>query len=416
MKRNRLQCFFILWALSCFALPAFSEDEWPQFRGPNGQGVCEARGLPLTWSEKKHVRWKCVIPGEGWSSPVISGTQVWMTTATQAGSSLRAVCVNLESGTIARDVEVFSIPEPLHKNATNSYASPSPTIEKGRLYVHFGTNGTACLSASEGAILWKRQDLKLDHVEGPGSSPALWKNELIIPCDGKDFQYVIALDKQTGATLWKTDRGYKDGKVPAIHWAYCTPLVIDVAGVPQAVVPGPHRVTAYHAETGKELWWVDFFGYSATTRPVFADGLVYITTGNGGPAVLAIRPGSGDITANGVVWKMTKNPPNMPSPVMVDGRLYAVHDTAGTAFCLDSKNGADLWRTRIGGKFAASLFAAEGRIYCFDQAGVTTVLEASAIFKVLAKNQLPSGCMASPAVAGNALVLRTKTHLYRIEN
>ena len=339
-----------------------------------------------------------------------------MTTATDAGKSLRAVCFDLESGRQIYDTEVFSVPEPAHVNGMNSYASPSPIVEDGRLYVHFGTNGTACLDAATGATVWQRRDLKLDHVEGPGSSPALFKGRLIFPCDGKDVQYVIALDAATGATLWKTDRTYKGGKLPAIHWAYCTPLVIEAGGRDQAVVPGPHRTIAYDTATGKEIWWVDFFGFSATTRPLYGNGLVYFTTGNGGPALLAVHPGAGDLTSTGVAWKSVKNSPNMPSPVLAGNRIFGVHDTAGSVFCLDALTGTDVWRQHLSGKFAASLLAAPGRIYLFDQAGVTTVLEASDTFKVLASNKLDGGFMASGAVAGDALVLRTKTHLYRVED
>ena len=409
--------FFSGIAAALLAGHAFAADEWPQFRGPDGQGHSDAVGLPLTWSETENIKWKCAIPGTGWSSPVISGNLVWMTTATEEGKSLRAVCVDLATGKLLKDVEVFhrETPEAIH--GMNSHASPSPVIEAGRLYVYFGNCGVACLSAETGAILWQRQDIAVDHDKmGPGSSPALWHDKLIFACDGKTAQFVIALNKQTGETVWKTNRTYKDGKVPRPSAAFCTPLLVNVKGVDEAIIPGPNRVFAYDPDTGKELWCVTYFGFSESAKPVYGNGLVYVCTGNGGPALLAIRPeGTGDITETGVVWKMAKQVPNMPSPVLVGNRLYAMHDEAGTAYCLDALTGNDIWREKMGGKYAASLLAAEGRVYFFDRDGTTKVIEVGDSFKVLATNKLESGFMASAAVAGKALVLRTKTHLYRVE-
>ena len=390
--------------------------EWPQFRGPDGQGHSEANGLPLTWSETENVRWKTAIPGQGWSSPVISGSQIWLTTATGEGKSMRAVCVELGTGKLLKDVEVFHLETLEPQNGLNSYASPSPVIEAGRLYVHFGTYGTACLSTESGAILWQRRDLKLNHRVGPGSSPALWHDNLIVPCDGMDVDYVIGLNKQTGETVWKTDRAYKDGKRPSLTHSSCTPLVIEVNGSPQAVVPGAEGVFAYDPATGKPVWQVAYHGWSIVPRPVCGNGLVYICTGWGDSAIMAIRPeGAGDITAGAVAWKCSKDVPTQSSLLLTGNRLYAVTDE-GVANCFDATKGAVLWRERLGGTFSASPLSAEGRVYFFDRKGQTTVVEVGDAFKVLAKNGLESGFMASPAVAENALILRTKTTLYRIQN
>jgi len=394
-------------------LPA---QEWPQFRGPDGQGHTEAAGLPLTWSETENIRWKCEIPGQGWSSPVVSGSQVWMTTATEEGKSLRVLSVDLATGKIRNNVEVFHIQVPLKKHPMNSYADPSPVVEGERLYVHFGTNGTACLSTQTAAVLWKRVDIKQDHVWGPGSSPALWGDKLIIPWDGKDSQFVLAFNKQTGETAWKTPRSSVDGKPPKVPGGFCTGLPINVKGADQIVIPGPFRAAAYNPNDGKELWWVDYLGFSETARPVYGNGLVYFTTGNGRPTLMAVRPeGTGDLTETGVVWKTNKQVPTIPSPVLVGNRLYVVQDDSGMAYCLDALTGSDVWRENIGGKYCASLLSAPGRIYFFDRDGTTTVLQTGDTFKILAQNKLDNGCMASAAVAGNALILRTKTHLYRIE-
>jgi len=401
--------------LVLFNLPAGAADEWPQFRGPNGQGHAVSDGLPLTWSETENVKWKCAIAGEGWSSPVVSGNQVWMTTATEEGKSLRVVSVDLASGKLLADAEIFHVEKPATKNALNSYASPTPVIEGGRLYVNFGRDGTACLDAGSGAVLWKREDITLDHGVGAGSSLAIYKDKLLVPCDGMDVQYLLALDKQTGKTLWKTERSYQFTKPADMRKAFSTPLAITVNGADQIVIPTAEHVYAYQPETGKEIWSAQYLGFSMAPRPVYGNGLVYICTAYGGNAVLAIRPdGTGDVTATHVAWKTTKQTPTQSSPVLVGNRLYMVSDS-GAVSCLNAVTGADVWRQSIGGKFSASLLAAPGRIYFFDRDGTTTVVAAADTFKILAQNKLESGCMASAAVAGNALLLRTKTHLYRLE-
>lgn len=407
----------LLAGLFCFGtIRATAADEWPQFRGPDGQGHTESAGLPLKWSETENVKWKCADPGEGWSSPVISGNEIWMTTATGEGRSLRAVCVDFTSGKLLKDVEVFHCETPIFRHKMNSFASPSPILEAGRLYVSYGSCGIACLSTETGAVLWKRNDMVIDHQVGPGSTPALWKDKLILVFDGKDQQYVVALNKATGETVWKTNRTFVDGKRPDPSHSSGTPLCVTVNGVDQVLAPGPQRAFAYDAATGRELWWVTYKGWSICPRPLFAKGVFYLTTGWGTSALMAVRAdGRGDVTQSSVVWKTGKQVPMMASPVLAGDRLYAVTDESGAAYCLDAAMGADVWRDKIGGKFSASLLAAPGRIYFFDRDGTTTVIEAGDTFKILAQNKLDSGFMASAAVSGNALILRTRTHLYRIE-
>ena len=401
----------------CAGQTARAEDGgWPQLRGPAGQGHAPGAELAVTWSEQEHVRWKYADPGEGWSSPVVADGRVWMTTACDSGHSLRAVCVDLASGKLLKDVEVFRVDELAAQAAMNSYASPSPVVADGRLYAHFGTYGTACLAADTGTILWQRRDLKLNHEVGPGSSPALWHDKLIIPCDGKDVQFVIALDTRTGTTAWKTERSFGGQVKPYPCWASCTSLVVTVDGQDQAIIPGAECVGAYDPANGKELWSVKYHGWSNVPRPLYGHGLVYVCTGFGDTALMAIRPERRENAwAADVVWKIEENVPTIPSPVLVGERIYMVHDN-GIGSCVDAMTGRQIWRERLGSACSASLLNAGPRIYCFDQKGTTTVLVADNEFKVLAKNRLDSGCMASAAVAGNALILRTKTHLYRIEN
>jgi outer membrane protein assembly factor BamB len=408
---NRLA--FLAWLLLPAA--AWAADDWPQFRGPDGQGHASAAHPPLTWSEHDNVRWKTAMPGEGWSSPVVFGQQIWMTTATGDGHSLRAVCVDRQSGRVLHDVEVLHVEQPESVNAKNSYASPTPVIESGRVYVHFGTNGTACLAADTGSVLWKNTTLKLVHKEGPGSSPILYGDLLIVNCDGMDVQYVVALDKHTGHIAWKTDRTGKKADNPDYRKAYSTPLVIDVAGQPQLISPGAGQVVAYDPLGGREEWKVRYDGFSVVPRPVFGDGLLFVVTDFGRPQLWAMHPGGhGDLTDTAVVWKATRQISAAASPLMAGNRLYLVTNR-GVASCIDAKTGKSVWTERLGGNYSASPTLAGGRVYILSEEGQTYVLEPGSEYKLLAANQLDGRQMASPAFCGPAIFLRTDKHLYRLE-
>lgn len=401
----------LTWATSTI----FAEENWPQFRGPGGQGHSDAKGIPLLWSETENVKWKIAIPGQGWSSPVIFGNQIWMTTALDDGKSLRAICADRATGKILWNVEVFSVEAPEFKHELNSYASPTPIVEAERVYVHFGTYGTACLSTKTGKILWKTQELKLDHENGPGSSPALLRNKLIIPCDGMDVRYLIALDTLTGKPLWKTERSGVINKSPSNRKAYSTPLIIQLNGREQIITAAADFVFGYEPESGHEIWRVHYDGYSNVPRPIYGDGLVFISTGFDKAQLWAIRPdGKGDVTASHVVWKYLKQVPLKPSPLFIAGKLYLISDN-GIATCLDAKTGKEIWQERLGGEHSASPVYVDGNIYFFSQEGASVVLKPGEIYQPIATNQLGTGFMASPAISGKAFYLRSKTDLYRIE-
>src|SRR5262245_21861424 len=404
--------------LSLFLIGMFSSHlaaDWPQFRGPDGQGHSPARGLPLRWSEKENVRWKTPVPGLGWSSPVIAGGQVWLTTATDQGQSLRAVCLDAESGKLLRNVEVLHVKDPPKINAKNSYASPTPVLADGRLYVHFGTLGTACLDTATGKVLWSNEDLHLDHKEGPGSSPIVWGDLLIVNCDGMDVQYVAPLAPKTGLLAWKSKRTGVPSPNPDFRKAYSTPLVIRVGGKEQLVSVGADRASAYDPATGKEIWWVNYNGFSNVPRPVHGHGLAFLCTGNLRPEVWAVRPdGKGDVTRSHIVWREAKQAPANPSPLLVEETLYLVND-AGILAARSATTGRLLWSERLGGAFAASPLYADGRLYLCDEDGTTSVVKPGGKFELLARNSLDGRVQASPAVAGRALFLRTDGHLYRIE-
>jgi len=396
-------------------------EDWPQFRGPDGQGRSEAKGLPLKWSPTENVVWKTPIHDRGWSSPVVWKDQVWVTTATEDGHRMFAASVDRRSGAIVHDVKVFDTPEPEHVAPINSYASPTPVIEAGRVYVHYGTYGTACLDTGTGKILWTRRDLNCDHHEGPGSSPILHGDFLIVHVDGRDVQYVIALEKASGKTAWKTVRSI-DYSPYGTHArkAFSTPTVIPTnpgssSERLQMLSVGAKAIWGYDPATGEELWKIRHRGWSATCRPVFGGGLVFVAIDYEIPELWAVRPGGrGDVTDSHIAWKLTRDAPGQPSFLVVDDLLYIVSDP-GVASCIEAKTGAVVWRERLGGMYSASPFHAEGRLYFFNRRGKATVLAAGREFKVLATNDLDEEMMASPAVAGKALFIRTEKNLYRIE-
>jgi outer membrane protein assembly factor BamB len=387
--------------------------EWPQFRGPEGQGLSKAGSVPLKWSESsENVKWKLPIEGLGWSSPVILEKQLWLTTATEGGKSLRAICVDPALGKILHNVEVFRVETPGPSHKKNSYASPTPILDRDRVYVHFGSNGTACL-ASDGKIVWK-QVLKYNPVHGSGSSPALVGDLLIISCDGVADPFLIALDRKTGAQRWKMLR--EPSNEPK-KFAFCTPLPIEVGKSIQVVSPYAGCVTSYDPGTGRPIWNVKYpGGYSIVPRPVYGHGMVFLSTGFDRPTVLAIKAdGRGDVSDTHVAWKLEKGAPLDPSPLLVGDELYLVSDQ-GLASCVDAKTGKVHWQERIGGAFSASPLYAAGNVYFLSEDGVTTVVRADKTFTALAKNELKGRTFASPVPIEGALFLRSETQLLRIES
>ena len=399
------------WLIAATAGPAAPDllpaGDWPEFRGPSGQGYSDDTGLPLTWSESENIAWKTPLPGRGWSSPVIAGNQVWLTASHERGRSLRAICLDAGTGQVRHDVEVFRFtqPPPIHKK--NSYASPTPIIGDERVYVHFGTLGTAALTR-DGEVAWKNRQLRYQHGHGPGGSPALSEDLLIVNCDGTDVQYVAALEKTTGRIRWQTRR-------PSARMAFSTPLVIGAGGSRQVISSGGDRAVSYDLESGEELWWIRYDGFSGVPRPVFGQGLVYLTSGFYNPTIFAVRAdGRGDVTSSHIAWRSSRGAPLTPSPLLVEEELYFVSDR-GVATCLNAKTGRQHWQARLRGAFAASPVYADGRIYFLNESGETTVIAAGREFNELARNQLGGRTLASMAVSGAAFFLRTESHLYRIE-
>jgi outer membrane protein assembly factor BamB len=412
--------------------------DWPEFRGPAGDGhvasssAASAKSLPLEWSESKNVRWKIEIPHRGWSTPVVMDGQVWLTTATEDGHDFYAICIDADTGKVVHNEHVFHCdsPEPLGNNV-NCYAACSPAIEPGRVYVHFGSYGTACLDTSTGETIWKRDDLPCRHFRGPSSSVVLFENLVILTLDGADLQYVVALDKATGKTIWKKDRNvewndqnltgeyakYADmAKEGDFRKAHSTPLLVNSGGKPLLVSGGAKASFGYDPRTGAELWRVHYDDWSVAPRPLYQDGVAYIVTGLMHPELWAVKTdGAGDVTDSGVLWRTKTGVAKTASPLLVDGLIYMINDD-GVASCVDSADGSAVWKKRIGGKYAASPIFADGRIYFFNQDGETTVIKPGREFEKLAANTLDDGFMASPAATDGALYLRTRSNLYRIED
>jgi outer membrane protein assembly factor BamB len=384
--------------------------QWPEFRGPTGQGHARDTNLPLEWSETRNVRWKTPIPGRGWSSPAIADGRIWLTTAVDAdGTSLRALSFDLDSGREIVNVEVFHVKRPVAVNPKNSRASPTPIVEADRVYVHFGADGTAALTTT-GEVVWKTR-LPYESQHGNGASPIVYGDLLIVSCDGSDAAFVVAFDKRTGKVRWRTWRRQPWDQ------AYSTPLVIRVGDRDQLVSVGAYRAAAYDPSTGKEIWRVSYAdGFSNVPRPVFGHGLVYIATGFQEPSLLAVRvDGSGDVTKTHIAWTLRRGAPLTPSPLLVGDELYVVND-GGIATCLDAKTGEIHWVQRLGGSYSASPVFADGRIYFLSEEGMARVIAPGREFRVLATSKIDGDTLGSMAIANGSIFIRTDSHLYRIAN
>jgi len=392
-------------------------EDWPEFRGPNGQGISMAKNVPIHWSGTSNVAWKTKIPGEGWSSPVLVSGKIYLTSAVieSTNPSLHALCVDAKEGRLLWNVEVLK-PDPdaaqaMHKK--NSLASPTPIVQDGRVYVHFGHMGTAALDLS-GKILWQQTTLKYPPMHGAGGSPALVGDALVFSCDGEADPFLVALEAKTGKVRWKTPRNSTASRL----FSFSTPLAIEVDGAAQIISPTSGFVAGYDPQNGREIWRARYpEGFSIITRPVFAHGLLFVSSSYMKPVLYAVKPAGakGDVTDSHIIWSHTKGVPNTPSPLVVGDEIYFVSDS-GIATCLDARTGNLHWSERLGGGFSASPVLAEGRIYFQNEEGVGTVLKAGKTFAVLAKNDLGERTLASAAMADNTIFLRSQSHLWRIGN
>jgi outer membrane protein assembly factor BamB len=386
--------------------------QWPQFRGPGGQGESHAVRLPLEWSETSNVAWKVPVPGLGWSSPVVADGRVWLTTAIEddprsGDVSLRLLGYDEASGRELVNVVVFTLRATGEINPKNSWASPTPIVEGDRVFVHFGAEGTAALD-TRGQLIWKSR-FPYQSQHGGGGSPVLHRGMLIFNADGSDNASVIALDAATGKVKWRRGR-----RVP-FDQAYSTPLVIQVGDREQIVSVGAFRAAAYEPSSGREIWRVSYGdGFSNVPRPVFTNGLVLIATGFQQPSLLAVRPdGTGDVTKTHLAWQLRRGAPLTPSPIAVGAEIYFVSD-GGIASCVDAPTGATLWQQRLGGTYSASPVLAAGYLFFPSEQGVTTVIQPGREYRRVARNTLDGSLLASMAIADDAIIMRSDSSLYRL--
>lgn len=427
----------ILLCLSASCLNVVAAD-WPEWRGPSGQGVAVISKLPETFSETSHVTWKTELPGRGHSTPVIAGDVIWMTTAVEkvatkeeterrlksntgdqplvvlASVSLRLLAVERKSGKLLHDIELLNVKEPQWAHQLNSYASPTPVLAGGRLYAHFGSFGTVCLDTATLKVLWKNEELHVMHENGPGSTAVLWKNRLIAHFDGSDAQFIAAFDTETGKLAWKTKRSGEMDPRPQQQKAYGTPLVIQSGGLPVVVSPAANNIYGYDPLTGKELWKVHYgeLGFSMSALPVADDKMIYFSTAYGKSKVMALKHHGA--TTPEVAWENNKNAPKMCSPLLHDGLLYYVDD-GGILSAVDTQTGEAVYRERLGGKFSSSPILVGDKILIGSREGVVSLVKAGRSFQLLSQNTLDGSIMASPSTDGEALFMRTDKALYRIE-
>lgn len=400
-------------------VPLFAED-WPQFRGPTGQGISSAVDVPLHWSfaegKSSNIGWRIDVPGKGWSSPVLARGKVYLTSAVENGASgvtLNAFCFDAASGKTLWNTQVFhpdaSAVKKMHPK--NTPASATPIVTDDRLFVHFGHLGSAALDLT-GKVVWRQTSLQYSPVHGNGGSPLLINNELIFSCDAAKEPFVAALDAGTGEVRWKTPRHTHARKT----FSFCTPLPVEVDGKTQVILPGSGFVAAYNPADGAEIWRVLYGeGYSVVPRPVFAHGLLFVSSGFDTPVTYAIRPAgaSGDATASNIAWTNKKSAPNTPSMLSVGDDLYFISDN-GIVSCVNAQTGKVHWTHRLDGGFSASPVLAEGRIYFQSEEGMGYVIKAGEAFESLAENDLGERSLASYAVTDHALFIRTQSHLFKI--
>lgn len=391
-------------------------EDWPQFRGPTGQGISTATNVPEVWSATKNVAWKVSVPGQGWSSPVLVSGRVYLTTAIAKGAgsvSLRVMCFDAATGATVWDTEALraDAKDAGMKHAKNSPASPTVLVAGDRLYAHFGHMGTAALDLS-GSVIWQETELKFPPVHGNGGSPALVGDELVFSCDGARDPFLTALDAKTGKVKWKSPRKSEAKS----KFSFSTPLAIEIDGATQIISPASGFVGGYEPATGKELWRVRYGqGYSVVPRPVFSNGLLILSSGFDTPTLYAIRPehAAGDVTDTNVAWTQKKGAPCTPSVVASEGKVYSISDN-GIATCTDVTTGKMLWSHRLSGSQSASPFVAEGKVYFQNEEGVGFVIRAAEKFEQLAMNDMEERSLASVAVTDGALYIRTESHLWKI--
>ena len=426
--KNRCIILFVLWP--CLSASA----QWPDRHGPTFDGhvdPAEAKGLPTRWSETENIAWKAPLHDEGHSSPVILDGKVWLTAATPDGKMQFVLGVDEASGKVLHDKLLFENEKVESLGGAlgfNNYAAPSCVLAPGAVFAHFGSYGTARLDSETAEVVWQRRDLPCRHYRGPGSSPVLQGDHLILTFDGVDQQYTTVLNAKTGKTIWRTDRSTDYGDLDKnglpkrdgdLRKAYCTPGIATFGDQAQVLSVGSRAMQSYDLRTGKELWSLRHSNYNAAIRPLWLpkEGVVVVNTGSRGAHLLALKiDGStrGDITKSHVVWDRKKGNPRFAKAIYRAGLIFQITDL-GVVSCIAAANGAEIWRSRVRGNYRASPIIAGDHLYFFSEQGRGTVIKAGRRFQEITVNEVPAmGTTACPAVSRGSIFVRGKTHLYRI--
>jgi outer membrane protein assembly factor BamB len=431
----------VVW-LPLAASPAPAEEHWPQFRGPNSRGVSDGHGLPDRWSATENVRWKRPIPGRGWSSPIVWGDRIFLTSAVQEGGDVESAkaglylfgerpapkesqrwmvyCLDFPSGKILWERTAGQGAVKYGRHLKNSFASETPVTDGQRVYAYFGCLGLFCYDY-QGREIWSRKfpERRMRMGWGPAASPAADDQRIYLVNDNEEHSWLTALDKHTGRTLWQVDRDETS------NWS--TPLVWTNSRRTEIVTTGSRRVRSYQTD-GRLLWEMGGLSSIHIPTPFAAGDLLYVTSGylfDRHRPLAAIRPGaSGDISlqpaqdaSDYVAWCQRMAGPYNPTPVVCDGAVYVLYDR-GMLACYDAQSGAERYgKTRIDSKaraFTASPWAYEGKVFCLSEDGDTFVVRAGREFKLLATNSLGEMCLATPAIAGQSLLVRSESALYCI--
>jgi outer membrane protein assembly factor BamB len=405
-------------------------ENWPRFRGANGQGHSAETGLPIHWSATSNILWKSPIPGEGWSSPIVWDDKVFLTSVTDTGTKCHVLCVDAKNGKAVWDQHVFD-QQPRRKEGKNSYATPTPTTDGKQVYAVFGDGSVVALSMG-GKIVWTNREVQFYSRHGLGASPILYDKLLIMSYDGStqvsaagnypqvsdtertgwqipwDKSFIAALDTKTGKRVWTGKRGMS-------RIAHVTSFIANVDGKDQLISGAGDFLGGFDLKSGERIWSIYAQGEGVTPSPVLGDGMLFASSGFEKTTLRGVKLGGarGDVTPSHIVWEQKKGVPTQSSPIYVKPYLYAITD-GGIASCFEPKSGEIVWQDRVGGNFSASPVYADGKIYFLSEAGETTVIEAGPRFKIVSRNPLGEKCQASLAISNRRLFVRSDKSLFCI--
>lgn len=408
-----MNCKSISFLISAILVTCANAEDWPGFRGPMHNGVTAQSNLPIHWSETENIRWFAKTTGLGWSSPVTKGNRIYLTSSINAADgtqSLQLVCLDAINGSEQFSKTIFAQSNDAPKiHNKNSHASPTPLIEQGKIYVHFGHQGTACTDL-DGNLIWANRKNAFPPTHGNGGSPIIADGKLVMTCDGGDSPCTLALDLSTGDEVWRTKRDVDADKT----FSFCTPQLIQYENVSQIISPGTNVVQSLSPADGRVLWFVRYEGYSVVPRPIYCQDTLFVCTGFNSPKLLAIDPsGTGDVTKTHVKWTYGTSVPATPSIVNVNDQIVMASDN-GIASGIDIRTGQEVWRKRLGGNYSASPLVAGSNVYFQSESGESTIFKVGKTVEEVSRNKLPGRIFASYSVIDQDLLVRSEEGIYRI--